>query len=83
VLFTLLGFWPVGLVFGIVAPSWLSFSAIHAGYHRPDSSLVVSPADGRVTRVRPVADGSEGSATVGQHLFVAARCAHQSFADRR
>ena len=63
-LFAVLGFWPVGLAFGIVAAFMAFFFRDPRRVPPTDSSLVVAPADGRVTRVRPVEDGSESSATV-------------------
>lgn len=63
VLFTVLGLWPIGLGFGIVAAFMAFFFRDPRRVPPTDSSLVVAPADGRVTRVRPVAQGT-GSATV-------------------
>lgn len=59
----LLGFWPVALAFGIVAAFMAFFFRDPERQLPTDPNLVVSPADGRVTRVKPVADG-EGSATL-------------------
>jgi phosphatidylserine decarboxylase len=64
VLFTVLGFWPVGLLFGIVAAFMAFFFRDPRRQPPTDSSLVVAPADGRVTRVRPVENLGERSATV-------------------
>jgi phosphatidylserine decarboxylase len=59
-----LGFWPVALAFGILAAFMAFFFRDPHRQPPSDPSVIVSPADGRVTRVRPVAAGSESSATV-------------------
>lgn len=64
VLLTALGFWPVGLAFAIVAAFMAFFFRDPRRQPPTDSTLVVAPADGRVTRVRPIDSADEGSATV-------------------
>ena len=64
VLFYLLGFWPVGLVFLALTLFMAFFFRDPIRQPPTDENLVVAPADGRVTRVRPVAGLGEGSATV-------------------
>ncbi len=64
VLLTVLGFWPIGLGFGIVAAFMAFFFRDPRRTPPTDSSLVVAPADGRVTRVRKVEDSGKQSATV-------------------
>jgi phosphatidylserine decarboxylase len=64
VIFLLLGFWPVALLFGIVAAFMAFFFRDPRRDPPKDPNLVVAPADGRVTRVRQVAEGSEHSATL-------------------
>ena len=64
VIFLLLGFWPVSLLFGIVA-AFMAFFFRDPKRNPPnDPNLVVAPADGRVTRVRQIAEGSDRSATL-------------------
>jgi phosphatidylserine decarboxylase len=64
VLFFVLGLWPVGLAFVFVT-AFMAFFFRDPRRHPPtDSSLVVAPADGRVTRVRQVDAAGESSATI-------------------
>ena len=60
----LLGFWPGAVLLGILAAFMGYF--FRDPERRPplDPNVVVAPADGRVTRVRPVEEGSDESATV-------------------
>ena len=60
----LLGYWPVGLVFFLLALFMAFFFRDPIRQPPTDESLVVAPADGRVTRVRPVESSSDRSATV-------------------
>lgn len=59
-----LGFWPVGLVFGVVSGFMAFFFRDPRRRPPSDPNVVVAPADGRVTRVRQVDEGSPDSATV-------------------
>ena len=63
VLLIALGLWPVGLVFAVLAAFMAYFFRDPRRQPPSDANVVVAPADGRVTRVRPVEDG-ELSATV-------------------
>jgi phosphatidylserine decarboxylase len=64
VIFTVLGFWPVGLCLGVLAAFMVFFFRDPSRQPPNDSNIVVAPADGRVTRVRPVEDTGVCSATV-------------------
>ena len=59
-----LGFWPVALLFGILAAFMAFFFRDPERRPPSDPNVVVAPADGRVTRVKPIAGGGESSATV-------------------
>lgn len=61
---SLVGFWYVGIVFGLVAAFMAYFFRDPSRTTPTDQDLVVSPADGRVTRVRKVDEGNERSATL-------------------
>jgi len=61
---SLLGFWYVGIVFGLVAAFMAYFFRDPKRATPTDQDLVVSPADGRVTRVKKVEEGNERSATL-------------------
>lgn len=60
----MLGLWPVALVFVALAAFMAFFFRDPRRQPPTDPTLVVAPADGRVTRVKPVDDSSERSATV-------------------
>ena len=64
VLFIVLGFWPLGMVFLVLAAFMAFFFRDPSRQSPTDSKVVVAPADGRVTRVRPVEDLGDRSATV-------------------
>lgn len=64
VLLIILGLWPVALVFVVLAAFMAFFFRDPRRQPPTDANLVVAPADGRVTRVRPVGDLGERSATV-------------------
>jgi phosphatidylserine decarboxylase len=64
VLLIILGFWPVALVFIVLAAFMAFFFRDPRRQPPTDINLVVAPADGRVTRVRPVGELSERSATL-------------------
>lgn len=59
-----LGWWPVALVFVALAAFMAFFFRDPRRQPPTDSTLVVAPADGRVTRVKKVEDSNERSATV-------------------
>jgi phosphatidylserine decarboxylase len=60
-----LGFWPVALLLGILAAFMAFFFRDPERQPPSDPNVVVAPADGRVTRVRPVEESSAArSATV-------------------
>lgn len=59
-----LGFWPVALAFGILAAFMAFFFRDPERQPPSDPNVVVAPADGRVTRVKPITAGDESSATV-------------------
>ena len=60
-----LGFWPVALLLGILAAFMAFFFRDPERQPPSDADVVVAPADGRVTRVRPVEESSDDrSATV-------------------
>ena len=61
---SLVGFWYVGIVFGLVAAFMAYFFRDPKRAIPTDQDLVVSPADGRVTRVKKVEEGNERSATL-------------------
>lgn len=61
---SLFGLWYVGIVFGLVAAFMAYFFRDPKRITPTDQDLVVSPADGRVTRVKKVEAGNERSATL-------------------
>ena len=64
VVLIVLGLWPVALVFVVLAAFMAFFFRDPRRQPPTDANLVVAPADGRVTRVRPVGDLSERSSNV-------------------
>jgi phosphatidylserine decarboxylase len=64
VVFVVVGFWPVTVAFAILAAFMAFFFRDPRRQTPSDPTLVVAPADGRVTRVKPVEDNTESSATV-------------------
>lgn len=60
----LLGWWPVAVLFGVLAAFMAFFFRDPRRQPPIDNDVVVSPADGRVTRVQPLEEGSERSATL-------------------
>jgi phosphatidylserine decarboxylase len=64
VVLIILGLWPVALVFVVLAAFMAFFFRDPRRQPPTDANLVVAPADGRVTRVRPVEALSERSANV-------------------
>lgn len=64
-----LGYWPVALVFFVLAAFMAYFFRDPPRTSPPEAGVVVSPADGRVTRVRPlVPDDSNSPAVVSIFL---------------
>lgn len=63
-IFALVGFWPVAVVFGLLAAFMAYFFRDPNRAVTTDSSAIVSPADGRVTRVKPIDDQDRHSATL-------------------
>jgi phosphatidylserine decarboxylase len=64
VLLIVLGYWPVALVFIALAAFMAFFFRDPRRQPPADASLVVAPADGRVTRVKPVGESGQRSATL-------------------
>jgi phosphatidylserine decarboxylase len=64
VMFLFLGLWPVAVLFGILAAFMAFFFRDPKRDPPQDKNIVVAPADGRVTRVKPIEDGNENSATL-------------------
>ena len=64
VVLIILGLWPIALVFVVLAAFMAFFFRDPRRQPPTGADLVVAPADGRVTRVRPVGDLSERSANV-------------------
>ena len=64
ILFVVLGFWPLGVLFVVLAAFMACFFRDPDRQPPTDSNIIVAPADGRVTRVKPVADLGKRSATV-------------------
>lgn len=65
----LLGFWPVGIVFAVLAAFMAFFFRDPRRQPPTDPSVVVSPADGRVTRVTPLqAQAADGPTLVSIFL---------------
>lgn len=62
--FALFGFWPVAMVFGLLAAFMAYFFRDPNRAVPTDHSAIVSPADGRVTRVKPIDDRDKNSATL-------------------
>ncbi len=63
-----LGLWPVGLVFAVLAAFMAYFFRDPRRQPPSDVNVVVAPADGRVTRVRPVEDGERPAMVVSIFL---------------
>ena len=59
-----LGYWPVSVVFFALAGFMAYFFRDPQRSAPPEAGVVVSPADGRVTRVRPLAPNDPDSPTV-------------------
>ena len=59
-----LGWWPVAIVFGVIAAFMAFFFRDPNRLSPTDPNLVVAPADGRVTRIRQIENDSESSSTL-------------------
>jgi len=68
ILALVLGFWPLALAFAIVAAFMAFFFRDPERQPPTDPNVVVAPADGRVTRVKPVADGNDSATIVSIFL---------------
>jgi phosphatidylserine decarboxylase len=64
IIFAALGLWPVAVPFGIIAVFMTYFFRDPHRQVPTDPNAVVAPADGRVTRVKPVEEKNDHSATV-------------------
>jgi phosphatidylserine decarboxylase len=64
IVFVLLGFWPLGIVFGILAAFMAFFFRDPKREIPTGPDVVVAPADGLVTRVQPIEEGKDHSATL-------------------
>jgi phosphatidylserine decarboxylase len=64
ILLVLVGLWPVAIVFAVVTAFMAYFFRDPKRVPPADPLLVVSPADGRVTRVRQIAEGNQPAATL-------------------
>ncbi len=60
----ILGYWPIGVLFGVLTAFMAFFFRDPKREPPTDENVVVSPADGRVTRVERVDQQSEDSATL-------------------
>lgn len=58
------GYWPIGLVFGVLGAFMAFFFRDPQRTAPAESGVIVSPADGRITRVRELAPGDENSPQV-------------------
>ena len=58
------GYWPVAIGFGTIAAFMAYFFRDPKREPPSDRNVVVSPADGRVTRVKQIEDGAENSSTL-------------------
>lgn len=59
-----MGVWPAGIVFGVLTLFMTFFFRDPDREVPTDPDLIVAPADGRVTRVKPVDNASEQSSTL-------------------
>ncbi len=64
IVFLLLGFWTLGIVFGMLAAFMAFFFRDPKRQSPIDTDVVVAPADGLVTRVQPIEEGNDRSATL-------------------
>ena len=64
ILFLVLGFWTLGIVFAILAAFMAFFFRDPKREAPTETDVVVAPADGLVTRVQPIQEGNDRSATL-------------------
>lgn len=64
ILFLWLGLWPLAIAFAVLAAFMAFFFRDPTRQVPDDSSVVVSPADGRVTRVSAIDEANESSSTL-------------------
>jgi phosphatidylserine decarboxylase len=64
IVFLSLGFWLLGLLFGVLSAFMLFFFRDPKREPPEDNDVVVAPADGRVTRVKPIQSDTPASATL-------------------
>ena len=68
VVLIVVGLWPVGLVFAILTAFMAYFFRDPSRQPPSDPNVVVAPADGRVTRVRPIEAGDRSATVVSIFL---------------
>ena len=64
IVFLVLGFWTLAIVFGMLAAFMAFFFRDPKRESPTQTDVVVAPADGLVTRVQPIQEGSDRSATL-------------------
>ena len=64
IVFLVLGFWTLGIVFGMLAAFMAFFFRDPRRETPTEPDVVVAPADGLVTRVQPIEEGNDHSATL-------------------
>jgi phosphatidylserine decarboxylase len=64
VVFTIIGWWPLAVFFGLVAAFMAFFFRDPKRQPPSDANVVVAPADGKVTRIKRVDDSNERSQTL-------------------
>ena len=64
IVFLVLGFWTLGIVFGMLAAFMAFFFRDPKRETPTETDVVVAPADGLVTRVQPIQEGNDRSATL-------------------
>ena len=64
IVFLVLGFWTLGIVFAMLAAFMAFFFRDPKRETPTETDVVVAPADGLVTRVQPIQEGNDRSATL-------------------
>ena len=64
IVFLVLGFWTLGIVFAMLAAFMAFFFRDPRRETPTETDVVVAPADGLVTRVQPIQEGNDRSATL-------------------